>query len=74
MFREKEIGVYTQIFVVSKAISQKILKKLLTVVAFTKGDSVTKTCGMKGDFIPTVYSCSFSMLYHMKKIPMQYRK
>ena len=57
LFREKEIGVYTQIFVVSKAISQKILKKLLTVVAFTKGASVTKRCGMKGDLISTVDSC-----------------
>lgn len=68
LYRENEIGVYIQKYLlISKAISQKILKKLLTVVAFVRGILLLRDVERK-NIVPLYAWFSFSMLYHMQKI------
>lgn len=72
LHRNKEGCVYTQIFAHSKAISWKILKKLLTVVLLQKTFHYQELWNESRLYFITQDSpCSFSMLYCVNKIPIQ---
>lgn len=77
LYREREIFVHTNICT-CKAIFWKILKKLVTVAAFAKGDSVSKRCGMKGVFVSTLYpreafQCCIMYIKYLFKIGNKYK-